>query len=145
MFLWWQIWSKCKCEALKNSIICITCLELVCNVISKDIYSSIHTHYGDVIMGAITSQITSPSIVNSTVYSDADQRKHQSSASMASNGGNVSIWWRHHDLKYPDYQERCVLILCVLFDYIHVNITCVCHSSFNRDSILCYFDNYSKI
>ena len=41
------------------------------------------THYGDVIMGAIASQITSLTIVYSTVYSDADQRKHQSSASLA--------------------------------------------------------------
>ena len=41
------------------------------------------SHYGDVIMGAITSQITSLTIVYSTVYSDADQRKHQSSASLA--------------------------------------------------------------
>ena len=36
----------------------------------------------------------------STVYSDADLRKHQSSASLpaqrASNTENVSIWWRHH-------------------------------------------------
>ena len=40
-------------------------------------------HYGDVIMRAIASQITSLTIVYSTVYSDADQRKHQSSASLA--------------------------------------------------------------
>ena len=32
-------------------------------------------HYGGVIMGEIASQITSPAIVYSTVYSDADQRK----------------------------------------------------------------------
>ena len=40
-------------------------------------------HYNDVIMGAIASQITSLTIVYSIVYSDADQRKHQSSASLA--------------------------------------------------------------
>ena len=40
-------------------------------------------HYGDVIMGAIASQITSFTIVYSTIYSDADQRNHQSSASLA--------------------------------------------------------------
>ena len=40
-------------------------------------------HYGDVIMGAIASLLTSLTIVYSTVYSDADQRKHQSSASLA--------------------------------------------------------------
>ena len=41
------------------------------------------SHYTDAIMGAIASQITSFTIVYSTVYSDADQRKHQSSASLA--------------------------------------------------------------
>ena len=41
------------------------------------------SHYDDVIMGAMASQITSLTIVYSTVYSDADQRKHQSSASLA--------------------------------------------------------------
>ena len=40
-------------------------------------------HYIDVIMGAVASQIASLTIVYSTVYSDADQRKHQSSASLA--------------------------------------------------------------
>ena len=40
-------------------------------------------HHNDVIMGAIASQITSLTIVYSIVYSDADQRKHQSSASLA--------------------------------------------------------------
>ena len=34
-------------------------------------------------MEAIASQITRLAIVYSTVYSDADQRKHQSSASLA--------------------------------------------------------------
>ena len=40
-------------------------------------------HYDDVIMGAMASQITILTIVYSTVYSNADQRKHQSSASLA--------------------------------------------------------------
>ena len=41
------------------------------------------SHYNEVIMGAIASLITSLTIVYSTVYSDTDQRKHQSSASLA--------------------------------------------------------------
>ena len=70
-------------------------------------------HYCDVIMGAMASQVTSLTIVYSTVYSGADQIKHQSSASlafvrriqtvtgefpaqMASNAENVSIGWHHH-------------------------------------------------
>ena len=41
------------------------------------------SHYGDVIISTMASQITSLSIVCSSVCSDADQRKHQSSASLA--------------------------------------------------------------
>ena len=40
-------------------------------------------HYNDVIMGAMVSQITSLTIVYSTVYSGADQRKYQTSVSLA--------------------------------------------------------------
>ena len=40
-------------------------------------------HYNDVIMGVIASQITSLTIVCSKVYSGADQRKHDSSGSLA--------------------------------------------------------------
>ena len=66
-------------------------------------------HYNDVIIGAIAPQITSLTIVYSAVDSDADQRKHQSSASlgtgefpaqMASNAENFSFWWRHHVLDW---------------------------------------------
>ena len=40
-------------------------------------------HYNDIIMGTMASQITSLTIVYSIVYSGTDQRKHQSSASLA--------------------------------------------------------------
>ena len=73
-------------------------------------------HYNEVIMGTMTSQITSLTIVYSTVCSGADQRKHQSSASLAfvrgihrgtgefpaqigSNAESVSIWWRYHAIR----------------------------------------------
>ena len=60
-------------------------------------------------MGMMTSQLTSLTIGYSTIYYGAGQRKHQSSASLATgdrwiptqratNEENVSIWWRHHDL-----------------------------------------------
>ena len=41
------------------------------------------SHYNDVIMGAMASRITSLKVVFATVSSDADQGKHQSSASLA--------------------------------------------------------------
>ena len=40
-------------------------------------------HYIDVTMTFMASQITNLTVVYSTVYSDVDQRKHQSSASLA--------------------------------------------------------------
>ena len=65
---------------------------LLFNIYMNDIhgaYEHVHPilfaddHYNDVIMNKIASQITSLTIVYSTVYSGADQRKHQSSASLA--------------------------------------------------------------
>ena len=68
-------------------------------------------HYIDVIVTTMAYQITSLTVVYSTVYSDADRRKHQSSASLAlcgeftgtgefpaqrvSYAEKFSIWWRH--------------------------------------------------
>ena len=42
-----------------------------------------HAHYSGVIMSGLAPQISRLTIVYSTVYSGADQRKHQSSASLA--------------------------------------------------------------
>ena len=67
------------------------------------------TYLEIIIMGAMASQITSLTIVYSTVYSGADQRNIKAprhlplcgaftgefAAQMASNAENVSIWWRH--------------------------------------------------
>ena len=47
------------------------------------IYKSVNVHYSDVIMGAMPSLITGMTIVYLTACSGADQRKHQSSASLA--------------------------------------------------------------
>ena len=79
------------------------------------VYRSSKDNYNDVIMAAVASQITSLTFAYSTVDSYADQRKHQSpaslafvcvgnspgtgefSAQMASNAENISIWWRYHE------------------------------------------------
>ena len=53
------------------------------------------SHYDDVIVTTMASQITSLTVVYATVYSDADQRKHQSSASLA------SVWGIHRDRWIP--------------------------------------------
>ena len=45
-------------------------------------HNNLNKHHRDVIMSAITSQITDASIVCLTVCSGADERKHQRSASL---------------------------------------------------------------
>ena len=84
-------------------------------------------HYSEAIMGAMASQITSPTIVYATVYSSADQRKHQSSSSpvtdeflaqMASNAEIVSIWWRHHVTKEFSNTSACWIMRFRLYTRI---------------------------
>ena len=66
-----------------------------------------HLHYIDVIMGSISSQITSLTIVYSTVHSGKDAEKTSKlrgtglcagNSQMASNEENDSIRWRHHEI-----------------------------------------------
>ena len=79
----------------------------------------------------MASQITSLTIVYLTVYLGADQRKHQSSASLAfvrgipvtgefpaqmtSNAENVSIWRRHHEYILFSFRHiKCLMIYFVV-------------------------------
>ena len=85
------------------------------------------SHYSDVILGAMVSQITSVSIDYSTICSGPEQRKHQSLASLDFVRGiqrslvnsphkgpvtrkDVSIWWRHHDKTLCFQDERQQLL-----------------------------------
>ena len=52
-------------------------------------------YYIDVIMTAMASQVTTLMVVYSTLYPDADQRKHQSSASLS------FVWGIHRDRWIP--------------------------------------------
>ena len=69
-----------------------------CNVTSNT-FLTIKYHYSDVIMCAMASQITSLRIVYSTVYSDTDQIKHQSSASLAFVRGLVLKMLEHIEVE----------------------------------------------
>ena len=61
---------------------------------------SFRVHYSDVIMGMVTFQITSLMIVYSTIYLGADQRKHQSSTSLAFARG-IHRWPVNSPHKWP--------------------------------------------
>ena len=70
-YLYWKIWGQnhtCGAMSLLSE----------CRWVKPS-----GAHYNDVIMSAMASQITSLTIVYSTVYLGVDQRKHQSSASRA--------------------------------------------------------------
>ena len=77
-------------------------------------------HYcSDVIMGAMASQITSLTIVYLAVYSGTDQRKHQSSASLAFVRG-IHRWPLNSPQKLP--------IMRKMLPFDDVIITAVSHS-----------------
>ena len=84
-------------------------------------------HYNDVIMGAMTSQITSLTIVYSTVYSD----NREFPAQMASNAKNASIWWRHHVTaavhlwagNFRQIQVCSCKIFCIPYRYVLNEVT----------------------
>ena len=97
----WWIWINTSCEFITNDCITTTkqsttkpcayflgytvlwChyLSVPSHVVIESQFSSLH--YDDVTMSLMASQITRLTIVYSTVYSGADRRKHQSSASLA--------------------------------------------------------------
>ena len=80
------------------------------------------THYSDVIMTTIASQITRLTVVYSTVYSDADQRKHRSSTSLAFvRGIHRNRWiprWK------GQLRGKCFHLMTPSW---HANILCLCH------------------
>ena len=95
---WVELWINELCPSLHFVVYFVVWYQLILPITFRVTYdctsigettlknmgrSIILTHYSDIIMGAMASQITSLMIVYSTVYSGADQRKHQSSTSLA--------------------------------------------------------------
>ena len=83
-------------------------------------------NYNDVVLCAMASQITSLAIVYSTVYSGTDQRKYQSSASLAFVRG-IHRWLVNSPRKGP-VTRKMIPIDDVIMDYKVVdmfNQTCL--------------------
>ena len=76
-------------------------------------------------MVAVASQIASLTTVSSTVYSDADRRKHQSSTSLA------FLWGIHRGPVNSPHKWPVTRKMCPFNDVILINIYCrfVCHTS----------------
>ena len=104
------IWSSSVAKPFAGSTCGCTCMHIY--------------HYIDVIMTTIASQITSLMVVYLTVYSDADQRKHQSSASLA------FVWGIHRGPvnsphKWPVTRKMFPFddaIMCVYIDVSHPHL-----------------------
>ena len=94
----------------KAKIVCIF-LGIYCIV---TLLHKVTWHYCDVIMGMVTSQITSLKIVYSTVYSDADQRKYQSSALLAFVRG-IHRWLSSYVLLYSPFYQIRSLSSCLIW------------------------------
>ena len=88
--------------------------------LSTDTEGNRAVHYNDVIISAMASQITSLTIVYSTVYSGADQRKHQSSASLAFVRG-IHRWPVNSPHKGP-VTRKMFLFIDVIMEYVEVGI-----------------------
>ena len=117
-------------------------------------------HYNDVITSAMASQSTCLTIVYWTIYSGTDQRRHQSSASLAfvrgihrwpvkfpsqraSNAENVSIWWRHHDFGAMPYCNTGIILAIPQAGHLYVYhflIPCLCGHIGNADNSLIFMD-----
>ena len=100
----WWIWINTSCEFIMNDCITTTkqsttkpCAYFLGYTVhpKRIITPGSKTHYDDVIMTKIASQITSLTVVYWTVYPDVNQRRHKSSASLA------FVWGIHPDRWIP--------------------------------------------
>ena len=87
------------------------------SMVNVNATQSISFHYNDVKMSAIASQITSLTIVCSTVYSGADQRWHQSSASLAFVSG-IHRWPVNSPHKWPLTRKMLPFDYFIMSTYI---------------------------
>ena len=81
------IWDSIRpCDIIVMMFVCAE--QKTCHMYPIFTRVAVTSHYDDVIMSTIASQITSLTIVYSTIYSGVDQSKYQSSASLAFVWGN---------------------------------------------------------
>ena len=95
------MYNSSKYQRLQSTFLHI---KYFCQFLLEMYNDSKFTHYNDVIMGAMASQIAILTIVYSTVYS-GDQRKHQSSASLAFVRG-IHRWSVNSPHKGPVTRKR---------------------------------------
>ena len=102
--------------------------------------SCVSSHYNDVILSVMASQNSSLPIVYSTVYSGADNRKHQSSASMAFVRG-IHRWLVNAPHKGPVARQMFPFddVIMIIWSIAY---TCHCHAACN---IVLWYNVYNDI
>ena len=101
----------CSCPSYQPCIVHAECM----------FTSMLHViHYSHVIMGVMASQITSLTIVYSTVYSVTDQRKHQSSASLSFVRG-IHRWPVNSPYKWPVTRKMFPFDDVIMWIWSHQN------------------------
>ena len=89
------------------------------------------SHYSDVIMSTMASQITSLTIIYSTFYSGADQRKLQSSASLAFERGIHRYSPHKGPVTWKMFLFDDVIMLFAIIIYTYVSL----HKLFSPKSV----------
>ena len=117
-------WNSTQHHRLRGVCVCV-CLND--RTVSRRKTNVVHgpMHYNDVIMSAMASQITSLTIVYWSVYSRCRSKKTSKlcvtglcegnspvtgefPTQKASNAENISIWWRHHEVRGNYVGRQCI-------------------------------------
>ena len=106
--------------------------------LSKSCCYDVHReHYSNDIMGAMASQIIKFTVVYTTIYSGADQRKHQSSASLA-------FMWRIH--RWPmSSPHKGPVIQKIIMKYDNDIIACLIKLNTNQLDQSMMQQNYTHL
>ena len=129
-----------------NAIDCVTVCSTACLVDKKHrcpaSLAICEKHYSDVLMDTMASQITSLTIVYSTVYSGIDQRKHQRSTSMAFVRG-THRWSANSPHKWS-VTRKMFPFDYVIMEYSSVMWSGMGKSFFHATELSCYVLPYGR-
>ena len=145
-------WSQLRGDRTNNNII-----NAATNVMKlQHSWKKSKLHYNVIIMSAVSSQITSLTIVYSSIYSGADQRKHQSSASLAFVRGIhrwpvtrkmfpfddaiiITVWLSMQPVKFTVKLHTPRILACI------THILCACINKIEISLVCCFYINFCGI
>ena len=122
---------RCQLKVIPLRKMAVILLTTLSSAFSCQWHQLGRNHYSDIIMRTMGSQFSSVSIVYSTVYPGVDQRKHQSSASLAFVRG-IHRWPLHSHQKGPVTRKMLPFndVTIMIFQF-HSEATTWCSQSQN--------------